>query len=113
MFRTPVYELIRSGNDVLEVRADIEHADSASELSLAVELKDGDSARFYRASSLIGRHGPAPSTSSLIVAVKLADMRGHGEGQRLRAYIWNKGKRGRGFRAAHGVARKATPSSMG
>ena len=93
VFGSPVYELVRSDNDVLELRADLEHVDPLSDLALVVELKEGDSTRFYRSSSMIDQRASASPHHALIVALKLSDIPGHGQAQQLRAYIWNKGKR--------------------
>ena len=88
LYDGPVDELARGPNDVIEVRADITSADPASDMSLVVELKDGDSTRFYRASQMSDalRSG---NNITLIAAVKLADMPGHGKGLRLRTYLYN------------------------
>ena len=84
----PVYQLAKGPNDVIEVRADFSSVDAASDMSLVVELKKGDITRFYRAARMTDalRNG---ENSSLIAAVKLADIPGHGEGLRLRTYLYN------------------------
>ncbi len=88
----PIYELAKGDNDVIEVRADLASVDPASDLLLVVELKEGDITRFYRAT----RTSDAlrmPHSISLITAMKLADIPGHGAGLRLRTYLYNKSRR--------------------
>jgi hypothetical protein len=84
----PVYQLAKGPNDVIEVRADFSSVDASSDMSLVVELKEGDITRFYRAAQMADalRSG---NNVSLIAAVKLADIPGHGEGLRLRTYLYN------------------------
>ena len=84
----PVYQLAKGPNDVIEVRADFSSVDAASDMSLVVELKKGDITRFYRAARMPDALLNSEN-SSLIAAVKLADIPGHGEGLRLRTYLYN------------------------
>ena len=87
----PVYELARSDNDVIEVRADLVSVDPASDLTLVVELKEGDNTRFYRAAGMSDALR-IPGSIRLIAAVKLSDIPGHGAGLRLRTYLYNKSR---------------------
>lgn len=84
----PVYQLAKGPNDVIEVRADFSSVDAASDMSLVVELKEGDITRFYRAAQM-GDALRMGNNASLIAAVKLGDIPGHGEGLRLRTYLYN------------------------
>jgi len=84
----PVYQLAKGPNDVIEVRADFSTLDPASDMSLVVELKKGDITHFYRAAQMTAALSMG-SNVSLIAAVKLADIPGHGEGLRLRTYLYN------------------------
>ncbi len=84
----PVYQLAKGPNDVIEVRADFTSVDPASDMSLVVELKKGDITRFYRAAQMTDALNSGNNVS-LITAVKLADIPGHGEGLRLRTYLYN------------------------
>lgn len=88
----PVYELAKGPNDVIEVRADLHSLDPACDMSLVVELKRGDITHFYRATQLadVLRKG---TSAVLIAAVKLSDIPGHGEGLRLRTYLYNPGRK--------------------
>ena len=88
----PVYQLAKGPNDVIEVRADFTSVDPTSDMSLVVELKEGDITRFYRAAQMVDalRTG---GNIALIAAVKLADIPGHGEGLRLRTYLYNPARR--------------------
>lgn len=88
----PVYELAKGSNDVIEVRADLSSVDAASDLSLVVELKEGDRTTFYRATGTVDAWS-ANGAVSLIAAVKLADIPGHGGGLRLRTYLYNPGRK--------------------
>ncbi len=85
VFDRPVYELANGDNDVLEARMDVTDAATDSELKLVLELKDGERTVFYRNSSI------TPKGNSLIVAVPLSDLPGHGQGKRLKVYLWNPG----------------------
>lgn len=88
----PVYELAKTDNDVIEVRADFAAIDPSSDMSLVVELKNGDITHFYRASQMHGAPHTG-TTARLITAVKLADIPGHGAGLRLRTYLYNKSRK--------------------
>lgn len=84
----PVYQLAKGPNDVIEVRADLHDADAGSDMSLVVELKRGDNTHFYRAAQMADALRMNDGTV-LIAAVKLADIPGHGDGLRLRTYLYN------------------------
>jgi hypothetical protein len=87
-FEQRVDDLVAGPNDVIEVRADVELDTSAGDLSLVAELLDGDSSVFYR--SLAARDiGVRRGTATLITAIKLADIPGHGCGHLLRTYLYN------------------------
>ena len=88
----PVYQLAKGPNDVIEVRADFTAVDALSDLSLVVELKKGDITHFYRAAQMADALR-ANGNIALIAAVKLADVPGHGEGLRLRTYLYNPGRK--------------------
>ena len=92
VYDAPVYELAKGANDVIEVRADFASIDPQSDMSLVVELKQGDITRFYRSAELKDALRLTGGTS-LIAAVKLADIPGHGAGLRLRTYLFNKSRR--------------------
>jgi hypothetical protein len=85
VFDRPVYELAKGDNDVIEARMNVAHAANDSELKLVLELKEGERSVFYRNSVLTS------ASSGIIVAVPLSDLPGHGQGARLRAYLWNPG----------------------
>jgi hypothetical protein len=87
VFDRPVYELSNGDNDVLEARMEVADAATGSELKLVLELKEGERTVFYRNSSIW------PGGKSLIVAVPLSDLPGHGQGQRLKVYLWNPGSK--------------------
>lgn len=87
VFDRPVYELANGDNDVIEARMDVTDAAMDSELKLVLELKEGEQTVFYRNSSI------APGGKSMIVAVPLSDLPGHGQGQRLKVYLWNPGNK--------------------
>lgn len=87
LFEAPLYDLGTADNDVVEARMDVGDVDREGEVQLVMELKDGERTVFYRNHRLSG------TGSTVIVALKLADLPGHGRGLRLRSYLWNSGKR--------------------
>jgi hypothetical protein len=90
-FEWPVSALMRTENDVIEVTADVSDAYPPCQLNLVVELRDSTTA-FYR-SCIVGRDvHPVDGKAKLIAAIKLADLPGHGEDLRIKAYLWNPDK---------------------
>ncbi len=92
LYEDYVINLANTDQDIIEVRADVEHLDAVSDLMLVVELKDGEGQRFYR-NATVRTLDHADGRASLIAAVKLADISGHGDGTRVRAYLWNHSRR--------------------
>ena len=80
----PVYKVTQEDNAVIEARLDIIHA-TGTGLNLVTELKAGEESTFYRSQACFRESGP------LVSAIPLADLPGHGHGQRLRVYVWNMG----------------------
>ncbi|HMN04182.1 MAG TPA: glycosyltransferase family 39 protein [Flavobacteriales bacterium] len=82
----PVYQISSHDNDVIEASMDVAEAHGGS-LRLVAELKVGKESRFYRSTGL-----PATRTAgTLVCAIPLADLPGHGHGQQLLVYAWNEG----------------------
>lgn len=88
LFERPVYEIAQGDNDLVVARADVEAA-SGNGLKLVMELKQGDRTTHYRSQTLAGSDG----TGTIITSIRLADLPGHGKGDRLRVYLWNEGAR--------------------
>lgn len=82
----PVYEITGSGNDIIEARMDVAGIVGHG-LKLVTELKMGDKTTFYRSQPFIARG----KSGSCVSAIPLSDLPGHGQGQRLRVYVWNEG----------------------
>ena len=81
-------------------------------MSLVVELKKGDLTHFYRAAQMTDalRSG---ANITLFASVKLSDVPGHGEGLRLRTYLFNPSRK-RGFVSALAVrVREGNPVLYG
>ena len=76
LFEAPLYDLGTEDNDVVEARMDVGDADREGEVQLVMELKDGERTVFYRNHRLSG------TGNAVIVALKLADLPGHGHGLR-------------------------------
>ncbi len=93
VFDQPIYKLVGGPNDLIEVSATIERADATCDLGLVVELKDGDRSLFYRSNQLADALRDADGRVTLITTVKLSDIPGHGDGSRLRTYLYNPGRR--------------------
>lgn len=82
----PVYQLARGDNDVIEAHMHVAGVQGKG-LKLVAELRTGENTTLYRSQ-------PFPATAgsgSIITAIPLADLPGHGQGQRLRVYAWNEG----------------------
>lgn len=86
LLEKPVYEVAKGDNDVLEVRMDATGV-SGGGLKLVAELREGETTTFYRSQPCPVRMG----AGTLITAIPFADLPGHGQGQRLRVYVWNEG----------------------
>lgn len=84
----PIYQIAHGDNDLIEARMNVLDLDGNG-LKLVVELKEGDETTFYRSHPLQSSRG----NGSIISAIPLADLPGHGQGQRLRVYVWNEGGR--------------------
>ncbi len=84
----PIYQIAQGDNDVIEARMNVMDV-NGNGLRLVVELKEGEQTTFYRSHPFHSSHG----NGSIISAIPLADLPGHGQGQRLRVYIWNEGGR--------------------
>jgi hypothetical protein len=93
VYDQPIYKLVGGPNDLIEVSATIERADATCDLGLVVELKDGDRSLFYRSNQLSEALRDADGRVTLITTVKLSDIPGHGEGSRLRTYLYNPSRR--------------------
>lgn len=87
VFERSVFDLSSGDNDILEASMEVLHASPGSELKLVMELKEGDRSTFYRTSG----DGPAYGRSTLFTAIPLSDLPQHGQGARLKVYIWNPG----------------------
>lgn len=82
----PVYQVAHDDNDVIEARMDAAIGQGKG-LKLVTELRSGEVTTFYRSQSLSEPH----AQGTLVSAIPLADLPGHGQGQRLRVYVWNEG----------------------
>lgn len=107
-----VQGLIAQPNDVIEVIADVQQADSASDLALVVELRSGDSTVFYRADRWTD-HPLFGSKGQLIVALKCADMHDRSPNVALRTYVWNPAKRMARIASVRLQVRKGDPVLYG
>ena len=87
VFERSVFDLSSGDNDILEGRMEVMNAAPGSELKLVMELKEGERSIFYRTSG----DGPAPGRSTLFTAIPLSDLPQHGQGTRLKVYLWNPG----------------------
>lgn len=87
VFERSVFDLSSADNDILEARMEVLNAAVGSELKLVMELKEGDRSVFYRTSG----DGPASERSTLFTAIPLSDLPQHGQGARLKVYLWNPG----------------------
>lgn len=82
----PVYQVAKGDNAVIEAR--MEAAIGAGRgLKLVTELRSGEKTTFYRSQALPESHGQG----TVVSAIPLADLPDHGQGQRLRVYVWNEG----------------------
>ncbi|MBP8822652.1 MAG: glycosyltransferase family 39 protein [Flavobacteriales bacterium] len=82
----PVYQVAKGDNDVIEARLDAAMGPGKG-LKLVTELMQGEASTFYRSQAF-----PTPNgQGSIVSAIPLADVAGHGQGQRLRVYVWNEG----------------------
>ena len=91
--RTLLLAIACAGLVIGSARADVSDADPKCHLNLVVELRNGQQVSFYRSCEL-GRDVQAINGKArLITVIKLADMPGHGEGLRMKAYFWNRDKR--------------------
>lgn len=88
LFERPVYEIAQGDNDLVEARMDVEAA-SGNGLKLVMELKQGERTTHYRSQAMAGTDG----TGTILTSIRLADLPGHGKGDRLRVYVWNEGAR--------------------
>ncbi len=87
VFERSVFDLSSGDNDILEARMEVLNAAAGSELKLVMELKEGDRSIFYRTSG----DGPALGRSALFTSTPLSDLPQHGQGARLKIYLWNPG----------------------
>lgn len=87
LFECSVFELSPGDNDLLEARMEVLDAGTGSELKLTMELMEGERSVFYRTSG----DSPVPGRSTLFTAIPLSDLPLHGQGARLRVYLWNPG----------------------
>lgn len=86
LLELPLYQLAHGDNDVIEARLDASGVQGRG-LKLVTELKTGEASTFYRSQPL----APAVGEGTIISAIPLADLPRHGQGQRLRVYVWNEG----------------------
>lgn len=87
-FEQPVDTLVQGPNDLIEVSMDVELDPGTGDLALVAELLDGDSSVFYR--SIAAKDlGITSGRTTLITAIKLSDIPGHGRGRTLRTYLYN------------------------
>lgn len=103
VFERPVYALAQGDNDVIEARMDVPFAAPGSELKLVMELKEGDRTVFYRSTTI------HPSATTMLAAIKLADLPGHGQGTMLKAYLWNPQGKGAHIASLEVRTRKGDP----
>ncbi|MBK9421297.1 MAG: glycosyltransferase family 39 protein [Flavobacteriales bacterium] len=87
VFERSVFDLASADNDVIEAQLGVLSAAPGSELKLVMELKEGDRSVFYRNSGDRELHAPG----TLYAAIPLADLPQHGQGARLKVYLWNPG----------------------
>lgn len=87
VFERSVFDLASGDNDILEARMGVSNVGPGSELRLVMELKEGDRSVFYRTSGDSTRTG----ATSLFTAIPLSDLPKHGQGTRLKVYLWNPG----------------------
>lgn len=88
LLNKPIYQIAQGDNDVIEARMNAVGVDGNG-LKLVMELKEGDLTAFYRSQAFQSND----SNGSIFCAIPLADLPGHGQGQRLRVYLWNEGGR--------------------
>jgi len=86
LLEKPVYQLAHGDNDVIEARMDAAGVQGKG-LKLVAELRTGETVSIYRSQPFPGITGQG----SILCAIPLADLPGHGQGQRLRVYAWNEG----------------------
>lgn len=82
----PLYQVAKGDNDVIEARMDAA-IDAGKGLKLVTELRSGEVTTFYRSQAFAESH----AQGALVSAIPLSDIQGHGQGQRLRVYVWNEG----------------------
>ena len=113
VYDQPIYKLVGGPNDLIEVSTTIERADAACDLGLVVELKDGDRSLFYRSNQLTGALRDADGRVTLITTVKLSDIPRHGDGSRLRTYLYNPARRAAMISALRVQVREGDPVLYG
>ncbi len=113
VYDQPIYKLVGGPNDLIEVSTTIERADAACDLGLVVELKDGDRSLFYRSNQLTGALRDADGRITLITTVKLSDIPRHGDGSRLRTYLYNPARRAAMISALRVQVREGDPVLYG
>lgn len=86
LLELPVYQVAKRDNDVIEARLDAAIG-AGKGLKLVTELGTGGKTTFYRNQGFSQRD----VQGSLVSAIPLSDLPGHGQGQRLRVYVWNEG----------------------
>lgn len=85
LLEKPLYAITGNDNDVIEAIMHVASAEGQG-LKLITELRQGEESIFYRGQSYSGS-----GAVTVVSAIALADIPGHGHGANLRVYAWNEG----------------------
>ncbi len=103
LLEKPLYAITGNDNDVIEAIMHVTAAEGHG-LKLITELRQGDESIFYRGQSYYGT-----GAATLVSAIALSDIPGHGHGANLRVYAWNEGGQAARISSMEVKVRKGNP----